>query len=91
MWVRFKESWFYDTSREEFSRTATMNALFFFLAVITWVGFGVLVFYLLLYEKQVSVPLLATFLGFVTTITGGGFLQYSWGKKEQRLRENSSE
>jgi len=76
------KAFFYDERREFLSRTAMMNFMFFFFTILTWGTFLPLIIWCIINQVDVkSVVLVSTFFGFITTITGGGFLQYSYSKK----------
>jgi len=77
-----KEVWYkrliktliYNEERTHLSRTALMNFSFFLLVIVTWcVGMC-----LVLWKPTVEIP--NSLLIFISSITGGGFLQYSFNK-----------
>jgi hypothetical protein len=81
------KSIFFDDQRKYFSRTALMNFVFFFLAVTTWVVMIIILVYSFIREGKIDSTFAGIISGFATAITGGGFLQYSYGKV---IRNNTS-
>lgn len=65
---------FYDTQRKFLSRTALMNFIFFMMAVSLFV---VAIVAYIVWGKTIP----SNIFVFVGGLTGGGFLQYSFGKK----------
>lgn len=73
-WYRkLSKTLFYDVDRKQLSRTALMNFVFFSMAVILFIV--QLVAYI---GWKITLP--TVIFGFVGGLTGGGFLQYSFGK-----------
>ena len=70
--VQLKKALFYDQERKRLSRTALMSFVFFALAVITTIT-G-----LVLGVMGKEIP--NNFLVFVSSLVGGSFLNYSFGK-----------
>jgi len=79
---RFVKSFFYDENREYLSRTALMNFIFFCLAALTIITSLILLIIVVINEWDVpAVTFITAFYGFLGTMVGGGFLQYSFTKK----------
>lgn len=82
-WCEIKKTLFYDEERKQLSRTAMMNFIFFILACATWIV-ALIAF---AREWKINVAYATAFFTFVAGLTGGGFLQYSFGKKIKNLRD----
>jgi hypothetical protein len=72
-WQDFKVAFFYDETHTVISRTAIMNVIFFICAIATLVT-GIVAKLVMNKELPSNIYL------FVSGLTGGGFLQYSYTK-----------
>jgi len=73
-YTRLFKTLLYDEAKEQLSRTALMNFVFFMLAV----GLAILSI-VLPFVSTVAIP--ETVYIYISGLTGGSFLQYSYGKK----------
>lgn len=77
-WVKIYKTLFFDESRKQLSRTALMNFVFFVMAITLFVV-GIIGTFA---NPEFTIP--NELYVYVSGLTGGSFLQYSYGKFLQK-------